>query len=184
MDEAGQKMEDGKQRTEDGMQNTEQRMQNIEQNKNNRPMAVLVFGIANLVIGIYSIVRMGISWTKVLPDLINNPKGYDLNAIFSLLIFIVSTGLVIWLIILGYGLLGMKRWARRGSVLYGWIQVVLIGISVGAIIVSTITGWPESLNNLRASITINNGLVMLQWLYMILLLVFMKTAKVKRAFGN
>jgi hypothetical protein len=46
-----------------------------------------------------------------------------------------------------------------------------------------IAEWKDTPRIFMASITINNGLAVIQWIYMVLLLVFMKTAKVKQAFA-
>jgi hypothetical protein len=144
-----------------------------------RPGVVWVFGVMNLVFGCYLMVRMGLGWYKIIIGYINKPEEIT----WSLLIFVVSIGLIIWLIVLGIGLLTMKRWARRGSVLYGWINVVLIVITLVCLIVSMIAEWKDTPRIFMASITINNGLAVIQWIYMVLLLVFMKTAKVKQAFA-
>ncbi len=150
-----------------------------------RPKAVWVFGIGNIIVGCYFMVRMVISWSGAIANVLKAPPKMTWTAeITTLLIFVIGAGLVIWLIILGYGLLGMKRWARRGSVLYGWISVILIVITLGAVFVSSIMDLEKAPRILKASITIDNGLAMLHWIYMILLLIFMKTAKVREAFAR
>jgi hypothetical protein len=148
-----------------------------------RPMAVWVFGVLNIVFGFYFLVRMGYSWSKIIAGGFKNPGEITWSGIPVLLFFVVSTGLIVWLIVLGIGLLTMKRWARRGSVLYGWIQVAIIVITLGGIFISSIIDWENAPRILWASININNALAVIHWIYMVLLLVFMKTKKVKRAFA-
>lgn len=166
------------------MQNTEQRMQNIELKKNERPIAVWVFGILNIVLGCYFLVRIVIGWSGTIVNVFKNPENIKRVTEISLLLFIVSIILIIWLIMLGYGLLNMKRWARRGSIIYAWIMIAFAGIAVIAIIESMVTSWPDSIRVLRHSMSIHNGIAVIQWIYYILLLIFMKTAKVREAFAG
>lgn len=148
----------------------------------NRPMAVWVFGILNIVLGCYFLVRIGLPRYKMIAWCFKNPENITGVTISSLLLFVVGIFLIIWLIMLGYGLLTMKRWARRGSIIYAWIMIAFAGIAIIAIIESTITSWPDSLRVLRNSMSIHNGRAVIIWIYYILLLIFMKTAKVREAF--
>jgi hypothetical protein len=103
--------------------------------------------------------------------------------ILVLLLPALNAGLWLWLIVLGIGLLTMKRWARRGSVLYAWINIGLFVIACIAwschifMVLSGRVKLPEGM--LIASI--RGGLIAL--IYPVLLLIFMKTKKVKRAFS-
>jgi len=142
-----------------------------------KPMAVTVFGVLNCVLGCYFLVRMIYGWSGMIARVVKEPTKITESQILVWLIVVFSFGLVIWLIVLGIGLLTMKRWARRGSVLYGWIQIVLIVIVLGATVFSFVIGQPS-----YPALDINNALALIHWIYMILLLIFMQTAKVKRAF--
>ena len=144
-----------------------------------KPMAVTVFGVLNIAVGCYFMVRMVLSCSKIIAWVVKEPEKITESEILGLLLFVIGFGLVIWLIVLGIGLLTMKRWARRGSVLYAWIQVIFIVITLGAMIISLVFGQPA-----YPSIDINNGLALIHWIYMVLLLIFMQTAKVKQAFST
>lgn len=146
------------------------------------PTSVTVFGVLNIVVGCYFLVRIIHSWYKIIAEICKDSEKITWSGIPALLLFVVSVGFAIWLIFLGIGLLTMKRWARRGSVIYAWIQVVFIVITLGAIVISSITDWENAPRILLASITLNNAIALIHWIYMVLLLIFMQTAKVKRAF--
>jgi hypothetical protein len=148
-----------------------------------RPTSVTVFGVLNIVFGCYFMVRFIHSWYRVISGVFQNPDKITLGIISLLLLGLVSIGLAIWLIVLGISLLTMKRWARRGSIIYARIQIVFIVIAMGAIVISSISDWKNAPRILLASITLNNAIVVIHWIYMVLLLVFMKTAKVRQAFA-
>jgi len=140
-----------------------------------RPMVVWEFGIMNIILGCYSLVHM-------VYGLLNFIYGFDKiteTGILDFLVIVIGFGLSIWLILLGFGLLAMKRWARRGSVLYGWLQVTLMVIFFSAMFI----GLRHAPWIFLAYIIRDSALSVIYWLYMILLLIFMKTEKVKRAFG-
>ena len=143
-------------------------------------MAVWVFGVLNILFGCYFLVRIVHSWSKIIAEYYKSPEKI-IEIWIPPLLFVVSVGLTIWLIVLGIDLLKMKRWARRGSVLFAWINVVFIVITLVSIVVSMIINW--NLEVIRASMNIGNALVLIQWIYMVLLLIFMKTKKVKQAFA-
>jgi hypothetical protein len=96
---------------------------------------------------------------------------------------IVGFGFSVWLLALGIGLLAMKGWARRGSVLYGWLGIILsvteTAVNFLALTLNWITvpagGQTEYIVGICIGLV--GGLI-----YPVLLLVFMRTAKVKQAF--
>jgi hypothetical protein len=149
-----------------------------------RPGAVTVFGVLNIVVGCYFMVRIVYSWYELIVKYFKNPEEIIGSGILYLLLFFIVVGLVIWLIVLGIGLLKMKRWARRGSVLYGWIQVVFIVLTLGASLISLVADYKNLVEGVKSFISIGNGLAIIRWIYMVLLLIFMKTAKVKQVFGE
>jgi hypothetical protein len=147
-----------------------------------KPLSILVFGIGNIIVGCYFMVLLVRGWGKVITDIYKATGNIIGIGIFDLLLLAFSLGLAIWILVLGYGLLTMKRWARRGSVLYGWIQVVLIVIILaGTFIGLSRMAMPEGF--WKSFLTVGNALMLAQWIYMILLLIFMKIAKVKQAFA-
>jgi hypothetical protein len=148
-----------------------------------KPTVVTVFGILNIAFGCYQLVRTSPGLYKIFADACSNLEKITESGIFVLLFLIASIGLTIWLIVLGIGLLTMKRWSRRGSCMYAWIMIVFIVITLGAIVIKSITDWENAPRILLASITLNNALGVIQWLYMVLLLIFMQSAKVKQAFS-
>jgi hypothetical protein len=143
---------------------------------NQRPISVTVFGVLNIIFGFYFLVRMIYDFSKHPNTLL------EMGILGSILIFI-SFGFIIWLIVLGIGLLTMRRWARRGCVLYGWIQVVLIVIMLSGIFIDSILARKDAPRILLASMTLDNALSVVHWIYMILLLIVMKSQKVKQAFA-
>lgn len=150
---------------------------------NNKPIAVWVFGILNVILGCCFLVLIVYSWGKIIADVFNKPESLTLSGKLFLFFFLINIGLEIWLIVLGIGLLKIKIWARNGSVLFAWINIVFIMITIVAIVASLITDWKDFPRIMRASVTLNNVLAVIRWIYMVLLLVFMKTAKVKQAFA-
>lgn len=148
-----------------------------------KPAAITVFGVLNVLFGCYFLVRIINSWYRMIPGIVKNPEKITLlSGTLTFFLVVIGFGMVIWLIVLGAGLLKMKRWARRGSIIYAWIQVVFIVVTLGAIFISSIIDWQNFPRVIRASINLNNALAVIHWIYMILLLIFMQTDGVKQAF--
>jgi hypothetical protein len=148
-----------------------------------KPTAVTVFGVLNIVVGCYQLIRISPGLYKIMAEFYTNPEKIIGSEILFLLLLAVGIGLSIWLIVLGIGLLTMKRWARRGSVMFARIMIVFMVIALGAIFIKSITDWENAPRILLASITLDNALAVIQWLYMVLLLIFMQSARVKQAFA-
>src|SRR4030042_2443309 len=143
-----------------------------------KPTSVTVFGVLNVLFGCYFLVRIINSWYGIIPGIVKNPEKITLlSGILTFLLVVIGFGFSIWLIVLGAGLLKMKGWARRGSIIYAWIQVAFIVITLGAVFFSSIIDWQNFPRVIRASINPNNALAVIYWIYMILLLIFMRTAK-------
>ena len=101
-----------------------------------------------------------------------------------LLSCLVNVGLSIWLIVLGVGLLRMTKWARRGSVLYAWVRIGLCTVTRGYTAFVVLSGLANPPKDGRWHFWMTYaGITLLGLIYPILLLIFMKTAKVKRAFA-
>jgi hypothetical protein len=148
-----------------------------------KPFSVTIFGILNIVIGCYQLIRILPGSYKITARAFSDLEGITVSRISFLLILVVGIGLSIWLLILGIGLLKMKRWARRGSVIYAWIQIVFIVITLGSLFVSLLIGWTSLPKDGWAFFNVNNCIALISWIYMVLLLIFMKATKVKRAFA-
>jgi hypothetical protein len=148
-----------------------------------KPTSITVFGILNIVFGCYQLIRISPGLYKIMAEFYTNPEKIIGPEILFLLLLAVGIGLSVWLLVLGIGLLTMKRWSRRGSIIYAWIMIVFMVITLGAIVTKSITDWENAPRILLASITLDNALGVIQWLYMVLLLIFMRTEKVKRAFS-
>ena len=149
-----------------------------------RPVSVTVFGILNIIFSCYFLVRMIYCWQGVIAGIFMSPEKIIYSRVtISMLLFFVSIGMLIWLIVLGIGLLTMKKWARRGSLMYARIVIILMIITLGGIIIPSITRWENPSRILMGTITLNNAIAVIWWIYMILLLIFMKSPKVKDAFA-
>ena len=101
-----------------------------------------------------------------------------------LLISIIDVGLPVWLIILGIGLLKMNSWARRGSCMYARLRIIVTVITMGLSVASLICYNRSSLpmdKFIPLILVMLLGLIE-TFIYPLLLLIFMQTEKVKRAF--
>jgi hypothetical protein len=151
-----------------------------------RPTVITVFGILNIAFGCYQLICTSPGLYKIT---VSTLKGFwkiaasDLS-LFLLLSF-VGIGFSIWLIALGIGLLRMKRWSRRGSVMYARIIILLTAITLGIPFISMSIGWSSVPKEMWGRFVFDMLIGLIQNLtYPILLLIFMKSAKVKQAFGE
>ena len=146
-----------------------------------KPTSITVFGVLNIVVGCYQLIRISPGLYKLIAEFCRNPEKIKGSGILFLLLLAVNIGLSIWLIVLGFGLLKMKSWARRGSVMFARIMIVFIVITLGSMIIAILmelSRWRNVLN-----FSVNNCIAVINWIYYILLLIFMQTEKVKRAFA-
>jgi hypothetical protein len=147
-----------------------------------RPMAVWVFGVLNIAVGCYQLIPIFLLFYKIVTVYKNSCSIGGLS--YILLASGISVGLSIWLIVLGIGLLRMKKWSRRGSVIYSWVQIVLCIVVWGYTTVIILSGMANPPRGGRWPFWIIYALRMLIGLiYPVTLLIFMKTEKVKRAFS-
>ena len=144
-----------------------------------RPTSVTVFGVLNIVFGSLGLLctPFGMIATFAMPDVLNPSPGFKGWLIFS---YLVGFACTIWLLVLGIGLLNLKRWSRTGSIAYGWFAIVfgIIGMIVdfAAIASGGLSPTDEALPGFIGGIF--GGLIGLA--YPIVLLVFMnKTATVE-----
>lgn len=157
-----------------------------------RPTAVTVFGILSIVFGSMGIVCAPI--TLLIPSIIpidmetsSTYKVWQTIGIFG------EFGFRICLLILGIGLLKLKRWARRGSIIYACIYIAwsLLGtiMNIAALSLNWIklpeTSEPAEMGGMIGGFIggICGGIIYSIG-YSILLLIFMQTAKVKQAFAQ
>jgi hypothetical protein len=147
-----------------------------------KPASVTVFGILNIVFGVLGLMC---SPFVILGLVAAGEKTEMASAYKTFLLFmnVAGFGFSALLLVLGIGLLMMKKWARRGSVIYACLAILISIIemvtNVFALQLNWITipegGLPGYLGGVCGGLC--GGLI-----YPILLLIFMQTAKVKRAF--
>jgi hypothetical protein len=151
-----------------------------------RPMAVTVFGVLNIVFGIYGLIRIIYPGYYAIMKLINvrvNPENILGPGALILTLLAVGIGLSVWLTSLGVGLLTMKRWARRGCILFAEIQNFLIVIILGLYLIFLTVCLMPPPKDICVFLNTKYALALIYWIYIVLLLIFMRSAKVKEAFG-
>ena len=104
---------------------------------------------------------------------------------FLLFMNTMGFGLSVWLLTLGIGLLMIKKWARRGSILYGWLGITVTILETAVNIIAYKLGWISvGEGELPGYIGGTCGGLIGGLIYPVLLLIFMKTDKVKQAFAG
>jgi hypothetical protein len=147
-----------------------------------KPTSVTVFGVLNIVFGGFGLLFSSLA-TFGLVTAGDTSKMASAYKIFLLFMNVVGFGFSIWLLTLGVGLLGMRGWARRGSVLYGWLGILLSIIETAVNILALVLNWVTVPEGGQAEyivglcIGLAGGLI-----YPVLLLIFMQTVRVKQAF--
>jgi hypothetical protein len=147
-----------------------------------KPISVTVFGVLNIALGCYQLIQFYLMFFKMVPTY----KGLvTIEGLpYLLLVSIISVGLPVWLIILGIGLLKMKTWARNGSCMYARIRIIVtvitMGLSVASLIIN-MSAFPMA-KLLPVILVMLLGLIE-TFIYPLLILIFMQSAKVKQAFA-
>jgi len=146
------------------------------------PIAVTVFGMFNIAIGglrlftspctIFGIAMSGEAYGMTI--------GYTL---FILLTYLLSLGLYFWLLSLGTGLIMLKKWARRGCVQYACVAIAWWVIRRGLDIYALTAWWVNPAEGDTPVYIARMFLSLIGFIYPVLLLYFMQTGKVKRAFA-
>lgn len=138
-----------------------------------RPASVTTFGILNIVFGGLALLCTPFSFYAVfaMPNDLNPSDWYKGWLVFSSAASFICSA---WLLALGIGLLGMRRWSRTGSIAYAWITVIL-GVVGTAMNVTAMTSGGVSMSP-EASAGFIGGLFggLIGLVYPILLLIFMK----------
>jgi hypothetical protein len=147
-----------------------------------RPISVAVFGVLSFVLGGYPFINTYPRLYKVIEPALTGKVSVPGTPWF-LLSCLISVGLSIWLLILGIGLLRMTKWARRGSVAYAWVSIGLYVLNLGSTIVMVLSGLMKLPIGSRSFWIVYIHAALIGLIYPLLLLIFMKTEKVKRAFG-
>jgi hypothetical protein len=158
-----------------------------------KPTSVTVFGILNCVFGGLAIICtpfsiLGLFISDLLP--VTQQNRFEIEGGYKVFLVISSIAgicFAAWLLALGIGLLKLKSWARRGSVIYACIAIVWSIASIILSVLATYLGWvappeggePAVIGGMIGGIC--GGIVGM--IYPLLLLIFMKTNKVKQAFG-
>ncbi len=145
-----------------------------------RPTSVTVFGILNIVFGSLGLLCMPVGLFAILamPNAMNTAGS---NTVWMLLSGVVGLACTIFLIIAGIGLLYLKAWARKGSLLYGWFAIIwgIIGVAFNVCFMTSSMGGsaervvPSVIGGVCAG---SIGLI-----YPVLLVIFMHRPNVKQA---
>lgn len=137
------------------------------------PASVTVFGILNVVFGGFGLLcsPFGMAGMIMLGDIYDRSPGFKAWLLAS---YGVSFACAIWLLALGIGLLRLRRWARSGSIAYGWFSIAFgtVGllVNVGMLATDSLSLPPEAMPGFIGG-TIG-GLI--GFIYPILLIVFMR----------
>jgi hypothetical protein len=146
-----------------------------------KPISVVVFGVLNIIIGCSPFIRTYPRLYKIIVPVLMSKTATPGILLFSLSC-LIGIVLSIWLIVMGIGLLRMTKWARRGSIIYSWIQIGLFIFSLSYTIVMIRLGLMKLPLDTWSFWLAYMHVVLFSVIYPVLLLVFMKTGKVKRAF--
>jgi hypothetical protein len=149
-----------------------------------KPTSVTVFGVLNCVFGGLGLLCTPFTAVIGLASMYKTMGVTAAYTAWNIFAACVGFGLSIWLLTLGIGLLMMKRWARRGSVVYSIANIIWAFVVVGINIVALSLGWvtmPES--QMAGFIGGTCGGLCGGMIYPVLLLIFMQTTKVKQAFS-
>jgi len=164
-----------------------------------RPTAATVFGILGIVLGALGLIcppivfgLSAIMQAIKLPAMPENVEVTEINKVWQIVAAFAGIGFSIWLLVTGIGLLKLKRWARRSAIIYSYLNIIWVLISVGMIIADFSQDWTKFSQTTEYSTTISiPGDIIVgtccslgALIFPILLLIFMQTAKVKQSFAQ
>lgn len=145
-----------------------------------RPTSVAVFGILNIVFGSLGLLCMafGLIARFVWPDVMNHE---DSDTPWTLLSGAVGFACSMLLIVVGIGLLYLKRWARIWCLGYGWFAIVwsLIGMVNSMWAIKSVASEYPQMAVAGGIGVLFGGLVCL--VYPALLVIFMQRPNVRQA---
>lgn len=156
-------------------------MQNIELKKINRPKAVWVFGVLNIVLGSRELYYIILGFHKEITNFRGERTISGMSYFFAAYGFMLS--IIVWGLIVGIFLLLMTKRARRGAIVYAYVRITLgVILTFISIIWFPFSIFPKNeLGHLIFRIGLNTAEVLI---FPVLLLIFMKSAKVKQAFAR
>lgn len=137
------------------------------------PASVTVFGILNIVFGGFGVLctPFGMIGMFLVGDVYDRSPGFKAWLLAS---SAVGFACAIWLLALGIGLLRLRRWARTGSIAYGWFSVAfgVLGllVNVGVMLTGSLSLPPGAMPGFIGGMI--GGLI--GFIYPILLIVFMR----------
>ena len=147
-----------------------------------QPIAVTLFGIFNIAIGGLSLLTspctiFGIAMSG---EFYGMSVGY---ALFVLLTYIAGLSLYVWMLFLGEGLIMLRRWARSGSVKFAWTAIIWWIFRRGMDVIALSAGWINPPEGNRPVFIARMCISLFGLIYAVLLLIFMRSKKVKEAFA-
>ena len=147
-----------------------------------QPMAITLFGVFNIAIGGLCLFTspctiLGIAMSG---ETYGMGVGYTL---FVLLTYLLGLILYFWQMSLGAGLIMLKKWARRGTVKYAWIAVLWWVFRRVIDVFALWAGWVSPAEGDTPVFIGRMCLSSMGFIYPVLLLIFMRTEKVKEAFA-
>lgn len=148
-----------------------------------KPTSVKVFGILNIVFGGLGLICTPLGLLVGVAAMQKTMEATAAYKMWTLASGFIGIGFAIWLLVVGIGLVMMKRWARRGSVAYACViifwNIIGAGVNIAALSLKWINlpeaGLPGFIGGMVGGMC--GGLI-----YPILLLIFMQTGKVRKAF--
>ena len=154
----------------------------IQSQRIRKPTAVIVFGILNIFFAVFGLlVSSLIIFMMISADKVAGPVSMYKK--FLWVMNVTGFCFSVWLLFLGIGLLRLAKWARRGSIIYACLGILLFIIETGMNVLVFSFGWVpvpnESFGEFIGGMLIG---VVGGFIYPIVLLIFMQTAKVKLAF--
>jgi vacuolar-type H+-ATPase subunit I/STV1 len=146
-----------------------------------KPTSVTVFGILNIVFGGLLLLCSPLNVAILMSS--RDTETATIYKIWSLLTYVVGTGLGIWLLTLGIGLLKRRKWARNGTIIFACSEIVFIVSVFGVRFLALYLGWIKLPQGILPDVKFGVCVGLIWLIYPMLLLIFMKTEKVKRAFA-
>jgi hypothetical protein len=147
-----------------------------------QPIAVTLFGIFNIAIGGLSLLTSPctIFGIAVSAEAYGMSVGY---ALFILLTYIAGLSLYVWMLFLGEGLIMLRGWARGGCVKFAWTAIIWWVFRRGMDILALSAGWVNPPEGNKPVFIAKMCVSLFGLIYAVLLLVFIKSAKVKQSFA-